>query len=166
MSYAGNVCLAMGRSKIDTACIEGAPAFTDDFEYGKVSKVRCGTDVAFLALGAMTQRALKAAEQLAQQGVNSSVYAVSCPLAVSDDTLREAFAHGAVITIEDHNVSSGMGALWLARACELGLSGRVRRIGVSRYGDSGPSDQVYAAMGLSPEAIASTTLSLLRTQAE
>ena len=47
-----------------------------------------------------------------------------------------------------------MGSLWLARAEELGLHSVARRLGVHRYGDSGPSEEVYAAMGLSADKIA------------
>ena len=163
MTTPGNVCLAMGRSKLDIVCSDDKPIFTDDFEYGRVYRVRDGKDAAIIALGAMTQRALKAAELLKLDGIDCSVYAVSCPLAICEKSLREAFSSGNVITVEDHNVNSGMGTLWLARASELGLNARVCRLGVSRYGASGPSSQVYDAMGLSPEKIAASTLSLVHS---
>ena len=156
----GNICLAMGRSKLPVVSADGKPLFARDFEYGKVFCVREGKDAAIIALGAMTERALKAAALLEQKGVHAAVYAVSCPLAVCDKTLKAAFDTGAVLTVEDHNVNSGMGTLWLARAAELGLSAKTARLGVSRYGDSGPSDEVYAAMGLSPEKIAARVVEL------
>ena len=74
--------------------------------------------------------------------------------------MRSGFATGSVVTVEDHNVNSGMGTIWLARAAELGLSARTLKVGVHRYGDSGPSDEVYDAMGLSPEKIARRLLDL------
>ncbi|MDY3868172.1 MAG: transketolase C-terminal domain-containing protein, partial [Pyramidobacter sp.] len=155
LGHPGNVCLAMGRSKMLPVCENGKPVFDSDFTYGEVKKVRSGSDVSIIALGAMTARALRAAELLSAAGISAAVYAVSCPLAIDEATLREAFQASAVVTVEDHNVNSGMGALWLSRAAELGLSSRCLRLGVSRYGDSGPSEEVYAAMGLSADGIAS-----------
>ena len=160
----GNICLAMGRSKLLSVCIKDNPVFARDFKYGEVLCVREGNDATIIALGAMTERALKAADLLEQKGVHAAVYAVSCPLAVCDETLRAAFSTGAVLTVEDHNVNSGMGAIWLARAAELGLSAKTARLGVSRYGESGPSDEVYAAMGLSPEKIAARLTGLLASK--
>ncbi|MGI6075755.1 MAG: transketolase [Pyramidobacter sp.] len=152
---AGNVCLAMGRSKIPVICAGGTPVFEREFQYGEAVQVRKGGDAAILALGAMTSRALAAAELLEKRGIGTAVYAVSCPLTVDEKALRESFATGCVMTVEDHNVNSGMGSIWLARAAELGLSARTARAGVHRYGDSGPSTEVYDAMGLSAEKIAS-----------
>ena len=161
LGESGNICLAMGRSKLPAVCVDEKPVFAREFKYGEVIRVREGSDAAILALGAMTERALKAAALLEEKGVRTAIYAVSCPLAICDETLKAAFKMGAVVTVEDHNVNSGMGTLWLARAAELGLTAKTARLGVSRYGDSGPSDEVYAAMGLSPEKIAARLAELL-----
>ena len=152
----GNVCLAMGRGKLPTLCANGKPLLARDFTYGEAVKVREGSDAAILALGAMAGRAVQAAELLERRGIHAAVYAVSCPLEIDRAALTEAFRTGTVLTVEDHNVNSGMGSLWLARAEELGLRAAARRLGVHRYGDSGPSEEVYAAMGLSADAIAAT----------
>ena len=157
----GNVCLAMGRSKLPVICNGSGPIFVREFKYGEAVKIREGSDAAILALGAMAGRALDAAEILEKSGIKTAVYAVSCPLAVDDAALRDCFKTGCVVTLEDHNVNSGMGSLWLSRAAELRLSARVCRLGVHRYGDSGPSSEVYDAMGLSPEKIAASLSSLV-----
>ncbi len=156
----GNICLAMGRSKLPAVCVDGKPVFARDFKYGEVLCVHEGADAAILALGAMTDRALRAAVLLEQKGIHVSVYAVSSPLSVCDETLKAAFKTGVVLTVEDHNAASGMGTIWLARAAEIGLTAKTARLGVSRYGDSGPSDEVYDAMGLSPEKIAARVIEL------
>lgn len=157
----GNICLAMGRSKLPTICDGDKPIFVCDFKYGEAKKVRNGTKAAVLALGSMTAPSLKAAEALAKEGIDVAVYAVSCPLAVDEKALAEAFATGAVITVEDHHVLTGMGSIWLARAEELGLSAKVKRMGVNRYGDSGPSSALYVKMGLTADGIASSVKELL-----
>lgn len=160
LGTAGNVCLAMGRSKIPVICVHGTPVFEREFQYGEAVQVRKGSDAAIFALGAMASRAAAAAQILEKKGIDAAVYAVSCPLEVDEEALRSGFATGSVVTMEDHNVNSGMGTIWLARAAELGLSARTLKVGVHRYGDSGPSDEVYDAMGLSPEKIARRLLDL------
>ena len=157
----GNICLAMGRSKLPTVCVDGNPVFASEFKYGEAVKVREGKKAAILSLGAMTAPALKAADALAKEGIDVAVYAVSCPLEVDEKALAEAFATGNVITVEDHNVKTGLAAIWFARALELGLSAKVLRLGVHRYGESGPSGEVYAKMGLSAEGIADSVKKLL-----
>ncbi len=161
LGHPGNVCLAMGRSKTPVICEGGSPVFAREFRYGEVVRVRRGGDAAFIALGTMVVPCLKAAETLEKEGVSAAVYSVSCPLAVRDETLKAAFATGAVLTVEDHNVNSGMGTIWLARATELNLVARSARAGVHRYGDSGPSGELYAAMGLSAEKLAERLYSLV-----
>lgn len=149
LSRNGNVCLAMGRSKLGIVSDDrGEPLFARPFTYGEVIKARRGDQMAILALGPMVHQALAAADKLAEEGFSPAVYAVSSPLAVCDETLKDAFATGRVLTLEDHRVTNGMGSLWLARAAELGLCARSRRLGVTRWGCSAPSADVYAAMGL------------------
>lgn len=158
----GNVCLAMGRSKLPVLELDGRPAFEKPFVYGDVVRLREGKNGAILALGAMANQALEAALLLAQKGIQVSVYSVSCPLVCCDETLKEAFETGAVLTLEDHNARTGMGSLWLARASELGLTGRALRLGVTHYGMSGPSSDVYAQMELDGQSVAERFARLIR----
>jgi transketolase len=58
-----------------------------------------------------------------------------------------------VVTCEDHHVASGLGASVALGLLHAGLSPRFASFGVHRYGDSGPSGEVFAAMGLTPEQL-------------
>ena len=156
----GDICLAVGRSKVDA--IEGAngePVFGGNykFEYGKAVKVRDGRDGSIFALGAMTQRALEAAGILSKEkGINVAVWSVSCPLEVDFDALKEAAKSGPVLTVEDHHVETGMGAIMTLEAARRGVAlSKIKNLGVSRYGASGSSEDVYADMGLNARGIAS-----------
>ena len=161
----GCICLAMGRSKVEAVVdAHGDPVFAGDyrFEYGRVVRVRQGTMGTIFALGAMTQKALAAAELLAGRGIDVSVWSVSCPLEVDRAALGEACASGYVLTVEDHHAGSGMGAVMALEMVRGGFLAsasapvRFEAMGVTRYGDSGPAAEVYRAMGLSPEGIAET----------
>lgn len=149
----GDICLAVGRSKID-----GLKEFSGDyeFEYGKAVKLRSGKDGSIFGLGYMSQIALKAAEILkAEKGLDVGVWAVSCPLAPDLEALKEAAKSGPILTAEDHHVDTGMGSIMITEAVKQGIAlPKIKMLGVNHYGASGTSDQVRAEMGLSAEAIA------------
>ena len=155
----GCMCMAMGRSKTPVI-----PEFANEgfeFEYGKAVKLREGGQAAVFALGYMTATALKAADELAGQGVSVSVYSVSSPLAPDMDAIREAAKTGAIITIEDHNVNTGMGAIMGVSMMREGISAKFKNIGVSHYGPSGSADDVRKFMGLSVENVIKTVKEIL-----
>lgn len=148
----GDICMAVGRSKVD-----GLKYYAEGYEftYGKADKLRDGKDGSIFALGYMAQIALKSAEILASKGVEVSVYAVSCPLVPDMAAIAEAAKSGPVITVEDHNANTGMGAIMVLEAARNGITfSKVETLGVTHYGESGNSDSVRAEMGLSAEKIA------------
>lgn len=148
----GDICLAVGRSKID-----GLKEFSGsyEFEYGKAVKLRNGKDGSIFGLGYMAQIALKAAELLkTEKGVDVTVWGVSCPLVVDMDALKEAAKSGPILTVEDHHVKTGMGSVMLFEASREGLNlPQIKMLGVDHYGASGSSDQVREEMKLSARAI-------------
>lgn len=163
LGESGCVCLAMGRSKIDVLTDEkGEPLFGGgyEFRYGAADLVRKGAGGAIFALGAMTGRALKARDILMQKGITVAVYCVSSPLVPDDEALRAAARTGKILTCEDHSVNSGMGSILAARMTELGLSSAFKAVGVHKYGESGNSGDVIAAMGLDGSSLAKAFESL------
>ena len=140
----GDIVLAVGRSKID-----GLKEFSGsyEFKYGEAVKLREGKRGSIFALGYMAQIAL-------QTELDVNIYAVSSPLAPDMKALREAAALGPVMTLEDHNVKTGMGAIMLLEALKAGIAlPKVKMLGVTHYGASAASDLARAEMGLSPEAV-------------
>ncbi|HRV70497.1 MAG TPA: transketolase [Thermovirgaceae bacterium] len=159
----GNICLAMGRSKIPIILDEnGKPFFGGDyvFRYGAVDVIRRGSDAAILAVGHMVSRALRAWEILKSRGVNVSVYHVGCPLHLDRDALSEAAGTGKVVTFEDHHVGSGLGSLVASKFVETGCCCELRTLGVTEYGESGTSADVFTSMGLNHEDLVDTVLGM------
>jgi transketolase len=62
---------------------------------------------------------------------------------------------GAILTVEDHSVHTGLGALVAETVAGLGLRCRLKRLGVERYGTSGPSKDIFAEAGITVESVAS-----------
>ena len=121
-------------------------------------KVREGKSGSIFALGYMVQIAMKAAEA---HNLDVNIYAVSSPLAPDMKALKEAAALGPIMTVEDHNVNTGMGAIMLVEAAREGIAlPKVKTLGVDHYGASGTYDAVREEMGLSPDNIAQEFMKL------
>lgn len=165
LSTGGNVCVAMGRSKVPVVVREdGSPFFAGDyaFRYGAMELLRDGSDGAILAMGAMVYRAVEVWEKLRASGYNVKVYSVSCPLELDDSALADAAKTGLVVTYEDHHVRSGMGSLVALRLTERGITPPLfKTLGVHRYGDSGAAPEVLSAMGLSVEHLVEAVVELI-----
>jgi transketolase len=153
----GNVCVAMGRSKLPVIVGEdGEPLFGGDYEFsfGEIVWARGGADVVVLAMGTPAGAAVEAADALAAQGLSVEVGIVACPLELDDAAMAYAAEAPLLVTVEDHNAHTGLGAsvaLWLA---ERAAATRLVRLGVEGYQSSGASRDLLASAGLDAEGIA------------
>ncbi|HOG13577.1 MAG TPA: transketolase [Synergistales bacterium] len=160
----GNVCIAMGRSKVPVVTDdEGNPFFAGDyvFRYGAVDLLRKGRDAAIITMGHMAARALRAREILKGQGFDVSVYHAGCPLHMDTTSIVEAARTGRIVTFEDHHASTGLGSIVASLLLKTGSGCPLRTLGVTRYGDSGASSEVLSAMGLDPENLAAAVRNLI-----
>ncbi len=153
----GLVAVAMGRSKLPVILgTDGEPFFAGayGFRYGAIDWPREGTDAVVLAMGTVAGAAVRAADALAADALSIAVGVVSCPLALDDASMGRACGAPLVLTVEDHNVHSGLGlsvAEWLAR-CRQPL--RLVRRGVDGYQSSGAAKELLAGAGLDDAGIA------------
>lgn len=148
-AHKGPVYMRFGRLAV--------PVFHDEdmkFEIGKGETLRDGRDVAILATGLMSYEALKAAEALAEKGIDARVINL-CTIKPLDEELvvRAAADCGRVITCEEHSVIGGLGeavCALLSEKCPV----PVRRIGVNdEFGHSGPAGALLKQFGLCAEHI-------------
>ncbi len=164
LSEPGNICIAMGRSKIPVVTDEkGEPFYAGGyvFRYGAVDLLRKGDDGAIIATGHMAGRALEAHVLLKDQGFNVSVYHAGCPLHMDPSAIAQAARTGRIVTFEDHHASTGLGSIVASMLLKTGSCCPLRTLGVTRYGDSGSSSEVLSAMGLDPENLAAAVRSLV-----
>ena len=154
----------MGRSKLPTICDpEGAPLFGAQytFAYGRVDRLRTGSQAAVLACGTTVHRAVAAADILAERGIKVGVYNVACPTCIDNAALDEAAATGLVFSYEDHHIDTGLGASIALALAASGASARLVRLGVSAYGLSGKPADIYAAAGIATDDLVRTIESAL-----
>ncbi len=152
----GNVAIAMGRSKLDVLLDEaGEPLLGGErgFTYGEIVWARQGSDGCILAMGGVAGSAVAASDQLRAEGITVAVGIVACPLELDDAAMRHAVAAPLLVTVEDHNVRTGLGASVAEWMALNGASTRFERLGVADYQSSGAAHDLLANAGLDQAGI-------------
>ena len=128
-------------------------------EYGKGQIVRWGTDGAILALGPMLETALKAAEQLAQEGVEIAVINPRFIKPLDEELLTKVFTECRfVITAEEAALMGGFGSAVAELAVDRGWDTRnLRRLGIpDRFIEHGEREELLADLGMSVSGMVQT----------
>lgn len=136
---------------------EKSPVFTTaetPFAIGKASTFRTGKDVAIVACGALVHNALVAAEELAEEGLD--VMVVNSPTIKPLDAkaiLHAAETCGAVVTVEEHQVTGGLGGA-VAELLAKHLPTIQEFVGVpDAFGESGTPAELLRRFGMDVPAI-------------
>lgn len=127
------------------------------FEFGKLSHLRDGDDIAIVANGVTVAPALRAAEVLAAEGLSVAV--------VDAHTLRPFDAEGLcelatrvprLLVTEEHNVYTGVASACADALIDGQVSGvRLERLGMPRdeYALIGPPTRLYQHYGMDTDGI-------------
>ena len=133
---------------------------TDDVGHGLTArKVRAGSDVCLLAVGKMLAPARAAADTLAAEGVDATVWDVRIAKPLDQQMLADAAAHPAVVTIEDRYREGGMGSAIAAQLEQRpGATPRLSVLGVPvQFIPHGKPDKILAGFGLDGDGVAAAT---------
>tara|TARA_B100001113_G_scaffold311319_1_gene275090 strand:+ start:168 stop:1103 length:936 start_codon:yes stop_codon:yes gene_type:complete len=127
----------------------------DEIEIGKGVVLQNGDDVAIIACGVMVSEAIKAAEQLADQGISATVVDMHTIKPIDEDLIgRLAEKCGAIVTAEDHSIIGGLGSA-VAEYLSSNVPKPLERVGVKdRFGESGQADEMLELMEISSPFIA------------
>ncbi|NNE11373.1 MAG: 1-deoxy-D-xylulose-5-phosphate synthase [Ilumatobacter sp.] len=143
----------------------GSARNVDEADVGtglQARKCRVGPDVCLLAVGRMLEFALKAADQLAAEGVAASVWDVRSCASLDPEMITDAAGHQAVVTVEDGIRDGGIGVMIADAIDSTGRSTPVRVLGVpAKFVPHGEPKQILASFGLDADGIASTARELL-----
>lgn len=130
-------------------------------EIGKASVLREGADASIIACGVMVERALEAADRLAERGVEAAVIDMHTIKPIDRGAIIRAASSGAIVTAEDHSVIGGLGSA-VAEVLVEEAPTMMRMIGVrDKFGESGSPSDIMDKMGLTSENIASKVEDLL-----
>ena len=127
----------------------------DEIEIGKGIVLREGYDVAIISCGVLVSESLKAAEALAEEGINATVVDMHTLKPIDGELIDRLVAQcGALVTAEDHNVIGGLGSA-VAEYIVANSFAPLEMVGVpDRFGESGQADEMLEVMGISAPYIA------------
>ena len=135
-AHQGPVYMRFGRSNIPNFHPENM-----EFVIGKGEILKDGTDVAIIANGLLVYKAMVAAAELAEKGIDAMVINMATIKPLDEElVLAAAKKCGKIITCEEHSVIGGLGEAVCSALSEK-LPTPVKRIGVDDvFGYSGPAD--------------------------
>lgn len=138
----------------------------DDYKF-QIGKAKIladkGNDVGIIATGAMTYKALEAADILAKEGIKGKVLEVNTIKPLDEKAVVDlAKSTGKIITVEDHTIIGGLGGA----VCET-LSEQypvpVKRLGIRDvFGESGDPQKQYDKNSMNTKHIVEAAKSLIK----
>ncbi len=124
------------------------------FEIGKGVLLREGKDLTIIATGLEVYESLKAAEKLAEEGIEAEVINIHTIKPIDKDIIVEsAKKTGKVVTVEEHSL---IGGLYSAVSEVLAAEAPTKTLGIGvndTYGHSGPAQALIHEFGLDCEGI-------------
>jgi len=134
-----------------------------EFVIGKANILKEGKDIAIIANGDTVIIALKAAEELAKQGITAKVVDMHTIKPLDVDVVNQCIDEiGKIITIEDHNILNGLGSAVSEVVAERG-KGIVKRIGIQdQFGQSAPYERLLEMNGITVENVVETAKKLTK----
>jgi transketolase len=150
LAHRGPVYMRFGRNAFPV--IYGGEV---SFALGKAIQLREGKDVALVACGIMVEKSLRAAELLEKERISARVLDMHTIKPLDEAAILAAAKEtGALVSAEDHLVSSGLGgaiAEFLVGYWPVPLE----RIGLQdRFGETGHPDKLFEKYGMTDRHIA------------
>ena len=103
-----------------------------DFRLGKFDKLLAGDDLTIIGTGSMVHIALEVAEELSRVGFNCGVVNCHTIAPIDIDGLQKlANSTRAILTLEEHFLSGGLGSIVLETLNEKRLNIPIKRVGIT-----------------------------------
>jgi transketolase len=134
----------------------------EQFEIGGSRTLREGDDVAIVGAGITVHEALKAADALAEDGIEARVIDLYSIKPLDEETLRSLTC--PIVTAEDHWAEGGLGEAVLSALAELDERPPVVRLAVRGMPHSGKPAELLAEAGIDADGIAAAATKLVRDQ--
>jgi transketolase len=157
--HQGPVYLRFGRPKWPVFLPSDMP-----FEIGKAQVLVEGTDVSIFACGHLVWKALKAADELANEGIRAEVINVHTIKPIDTEAvLRSVTRTGCAVTCEEHNRHGGLGDA-IAQVLALHRPTPQEYVAVNdSFGESGTPDELLVKYGLdTPNVVAAARRAIAR----
>ncbi len=159
LAHPGPMYIRLGRGRDAEVYPEPPPGF----QLGKAARLTDGTDLTMITTGSQVHACLAAAESLAAEGISVRVVDMHTlsPLDKAE-ILAAASQTAAVLTVEEHNITGGLGSAVAETLADAGVAVKLRRHGVpDEHVLLGPPAALYAHYRLDPAGVAATARELL-----
>jgi transketolase len=160
LHHDGPVYVRMGRGR-DPEVYAEVPG---SFAFGRAIRLTEGSDIALIATGSEVQPCLAAARQLAEAGISARVVDMHTVSPVDADEITAAVEDiGTILTVEEHNITGGLGAAVAEVIAEGGRPAHFKRHGVPDvHVILGPPAALYAHYELEAAGIVKRANDLLQ----
>lgn len=116
----------------------------EKFEIGKLKEIRKGYDIAVITIGTVINEAIKAADILREQNKNISVYSVYSLKPIDKEQILEiAKKYNYIITVEEHQITGGLGSTIAEIIAENNMVTKIIRLGLNDEFTSVVGNQEY-----------------------
>ncbi len=134
------------------------------FEFGKTYPLREGSKVGIISCGHASQWAVEASDILVEDGFDHSLLHVPTLKPVNEDEIIEyCFAHDQIVTVENHQISTGLGGLIAEIVTSVGGGPRITRIGLpNTWAPGGSIKHIRSVFGLDAPSFAARIKEVLQ----
>lgn len=116
----------------------------EKFKIGKLKEIRKGYYIAVITIGTVINEAIKAADILREQNKNISVYGVYSLKPIDKEQILEiAKEHKYIITVEEHQITGGLGSTIAEIIAENNMNTKIIRLGLNDEFTSVVGNQEY-----------------------
>lgn len=150
--------------RMDSAALPIVHAAAYTFKPGEPDLLRKGKDVVVVALGSVVSEALAACEELAKDDMSPSLVNFSSIRPLNERAYLDILKnHAAVVTVEEHSLHGGIGALTAVLLARGGLLKKFAMLGISEgeFACYGTRAGIRAHYGIDSAGIIKAVRSLL-----
>jgi transketolase len=158
VDYKGPIYIRLGRGR-EPQVYKSPPAL----EVGRAIRLLDGNDLTIIATGTMVHPSLRAAERLKSEGVHVSVLDMHTISPIDARAILQAAEQtGRILTVEEHNITGGLGSAVAEVLADSGVVCKLKRHGVpDEYVPVGPPLALYHHYRLDDEGIYDVALGTL-----
>lgn len=140
----------------------------EEIKIGKGRKVRGGNDLAILSFGPLGNFALKACEELENQGIRAGLFDMRFAKPLDEALLHEIFStYDRVMTLEDGCLQGGFGSAVLEFMIDNGYSSQVKRLGIpDAIVEHGEPGELYQECGIDTAGIIAASIEFVQRQSK
>lgn len=157
VEHPGAMYIRLGRGR-DPVVYDAVPKLT----FGKALRLRDGTDLTIIATGSTVRAALDTAEALAADGISARVVDMWSIAPLDRAEIKAAAAEtGAILTVEEHNITGGLGTAVAEVLVDLPRVPFHRHGVPDRFVEVGPPAALYAKYRLDTPGVTAVARELL-----